>query len=122
MQSTSSAALTPVQPALAEDKYLLQVERKSVRFLISPPPSPPEHEMVDSGLRRSTRIAQRPPQVVSTTDPAPEKKKFGPVNKWGKEQLGWLNVAFIKEELDLNQIIPGFGGSADSQFQIGIHP
>ena len=77
--------------------------------------------MTDPGLRRSTRIVQRPSHVFSTTDPAPEKKKFGPVNKWRKQQLEWLRVAFVKEELDMNQIIPGFSGTVDLQFQISIH-
>jgi hypothetical protein len=51
-----------------------------------------------------------------TTDPAPETKKFGAVNKWGAKQLDWLKVKFVKEEFDLNEI-PGFGGVLASQLQ-----
>ena len=29
-----------------------------------------------------------------TTDPAPVAKKFGPVHRWGKVQLGWLDVNY----------------------------
>ena len=75
--------------------------------------------MADSGLPRSTRIAQRPGLIVNTTDPPPEKKQFGPVSKWGKEELNWLNVAFVKETFDLNRI-PGFEATLTPEFQDGI--
>lgn len=55
-----------------------------------------------------------------TTDPAPERKKFGPVNKWGAKQLDWLKVKFVKEEFDLNEI-PGFGRVLTSQVQDGMY-
>lgn len=74
--------------------------------------------MTDSGLRRSARIAEGPAQIVGTTDPAPEKKEYGPVNKWGKEQLDWLNVKFMKDEFDLNEV-PGFEGDILPEFQQG---
>ena len=97
-----------------------RIREKCVRFLIAPLSPPPEDKMSDIEPRRSTRVAQRPAQIVVTTDPAPEKRMFGPVNKWGKKQLDWLKVKFIKEEFDLN-MIPGFGGNILPQFQGGMY-
>ena len=76
--------------------------------------------MAGSELRRSTRVAQRPAHNVVTPRAVPEKKKFGPVSKWGKQQLDWLKVKFIKDEFDLNEI-PLFGGHVEAQFQRGMN-
>src|SRR5438045_5706917 len=38
-------------------------------------------------------------QGFMTTDPAPVAKKFGPVHRWGKVQLGWLNVNYSPTKL-----------------------
>jgi hypothetical protein len=62
--------------------------------------------MPDDDSRSLVRQLRPAKIIVKPTDPAKEKRTFGPASSWGRQQLRDLNVRhYTKREFDVSKIL-----------------